>query len=250
VGTSSPGFPDIHAFPDRMPLARSSHRVRFPPFQSPDWALANTGSQAHFFGGDDRIELFDPGGASPVATRSLSGVFVPPGGVTQVYLPLAGLPLGPYVVQTRWLDPGLGTNQVVRHGIGGDLDLHFPGGRSIPRGGSVPVWIGTRETPTDYAFALSLVPGTGVLPRGCTVPLVPDVLVAACLRDGAGGLVSAFAGRMRLECAGPGFNVVEGIRISHPGPAFSGLVLHAAAIARLPGRSGFIASQPEEIALR
>jgi hypothetical protein len=241
-----------------MPHPRLSHKIAFPPNQVPDWALANTGPAPHVFGAGDRIDLFAPGSAPPVATLPLQGISVPAGGVTVVSLPIAGLAPGPYTVETRWLDPGTTTAMVVRHGIreAFDLELHLPGGRTIAPGATIPAELGTWDgVPVAYALVLGLAPGALVLPNGAVAPIVLDPLVVRSLADGLGGLLTANRGAMIPErcglAPGPVGATATGLGLTHPGsPALAGVVLRVAAVAWTANLGLFVASQPEEIALR
>jgi len=255
VGTPSPGYPDIHPYPDAIPHPRISHQISFPPLQSPDWSLTNTGPAPHVFGAGDRIDVFAPQSTVPVATLPLQRTMVPAGGAATVSLPLAGLAPGPFTVETRWFDPGTTTTMTVRHGIRNawSIDMHFPAGRVLSPGGAISVFLGTWDAVAyGYAFALGLTPGTTILPGGVVAPIVLDPLVARSVLDGLGGLLTANVGTMTRTSCGQGSDTyAAGLGLRHPGsPALAGVVLRAASIAWTFDRSSFVASQPEEILLR
>ncbi len=115
VGAADPAFPDIHTYPAGTPVNTLGHHVSFPPAQGLDWELANTGSADHTFSGGT-LDLFLPGGTTPVATLGLAGITVPAGGVTRIALPLNGLTPGPYTVRLEWVDPAAGVTRA-SHGI-------------------------------------------------------------------------------------------------------------------------------------
>jgi hypothetical protein len=257
------GFTDIHAFPAALPHGPGGHHVDVPGGGA-EWVLANTATVAHTV--SVTIDVFAPGGTVPVASATQL-LIVPAGGLVQATLPLAGLPLGPYTVETRWFDPGTQSNVTVRHGIetatATSLDLHYPAGKVIPLGGSLPARFAVRDvtgwwvSPTwSYLFCIGVLPGTTPLPGGAIFPLVPDVVVIASITDGIGGLITGFAGQTISEgvyCA-HSFNwwaTASGISIAHPNvPGLSGLGGRTAVVAYDPAGQVWAASQPEDVVLQ
>ena len=213
------------------------------------------------------LELFTPGGTTPVASFGLAGRTVPANGVTRIPLPLSGLPAGPYTVKVRWVDPGTGAATEVSHGIeasvGPVVDLHFPGGKLVPVGGSLPIRatmsgfyppfspLGTPQGPLPmYFLALGFRPGSTLFPGGVVIPLRPDSLVRASLSGGLfGTLTNNVGGSTPLTafCAHrvQGYPQAIGIQLRHPNdPAVAGLELRAALlVVDAQGTAG--ASQPE-----
>ena len=231
------------------------------------WELANTGSADHTFPGGT-LDLFTPGGTTPVATLGLAGITVPAGGVTRIALPLSGLTPGPYTVKVEWIDPGTGVTTRASHGIEASpsayVDLHFPGGKLVPLNGSIPARItisglcppftsfGQPLGPLpSYALALGILPGSTQI-GSAVVPLVMDPFVRASVLHGLHGFLQNYSGvtvPLTAYCAHQvdAFPAASGIVIQHPNLlAVSGLRLRAAVLA-LDSKGTFAASQPEEI---
>jgi hypothetical protein len=194
-------------------------------------------------------------------------LIVPAGGLVQAALPLSALPSGPYTVETTWFDPGTQANVSVRHGIetasGASIDLHYPDGKVIPLGGSLPARFAVRDStgwwtsPTwSYLFCIGVLPGSTPLPGGAIVPLVPDVVVLASITDGIGGLITGFAGQTISEgvyCAQSfdWYATAYGIAIAHPNvPGVSGFGGRTAVVAYDPAGQVWAASQPEDVVLQ
>ena len=259
---ASPGFPDIHTYPPAMPHGPGAHQYAPPPSQGPEWEFANTANLPRVI--SPSLSIYTPGGSIPVATLSFPALTIPAGGVTRVGLPLAGLALGPYTVEASWNDPAIGPT-TGRHGIqissATALDLHFPGGRVLAPGGSIPARIAVNQpgffsAPTwSYALAVGFLPGSTALPGGTIVPLVPDALVLASLANGIGGLLTGHVGTTTSQgvyCAHgiTSYPVATGMVLAHPGPpALLGLTLRVAVFALDPATGTLAASQPEEITL-
>jgi hypothetical protein len=254
-------FPDIHTYPTRLPHGPGGHHIG-PPFAAGnDWEFANTAAVPHTI--TPIIDVLAPGGSVPLASTA-AALVVPANSVARTTLPLAGLPAGPYTVRVQWFDPGLGATTTVSHGIEvssgfSSVDLYFPGGKRIPVGGSTPASFtmqGSGSTTWSYLFCVGVLPGSTQLPDGHLVPLVPDPLVAACLQDGVGGLVSGYAGSTTVQftwCAHgiQPWAIGAGVSIAHPnGPGVSGLTAHAAVVGFDPATQAWAASQPEELTLQ
>jgi hypothetical protein len=265
VGTPDPAFPDIHSFPSALPLGPGGHQVAPAGTNSADWTFANTASVGRTV--SMVLSVFPPGGTTPVGTTLLASLPIPAGGIIQVPLPLQGVNPGPYTVEAAWTDPGTGTSQTVRHGIqvssGVMVDLHLPGGKVIPFGGSITArlivsQVGslTSGPPWNYALAVGIQPGGTLLSGGVIVPLVLDPLVVASLSNGLGGLLVGNVGltaSVGAYCA-HGFSTypgASGITLAHPNvPALSGFTLRVAAVVGEPMTGVVAASQPEEIILQ
>ncbi len=263
VGKASPVFPDIHCYPTAIPKGPGGHHIPFPAGTSPEWEFSNTAGKSHVI--SPTLRIFTPGGTAPVATAPLPNLNVPANGLTRVSLPLSRLGPGPYTVEATWFDPGMKSTISVRHGIHVSsimsLDLHFPGGRVVPRGGSIPARLAVPQgshrppTPWYYVLAVGYLPGTLPLPGGVILPLTLDPLVVASVTNGVGGLLKSNAGNTTsagVYCAHSMtyFPVATGITIAHPGAVLSGLRLRVGALAVNPGTGPDAASQPEEIVLQ
>ena len=263
VGKASAVFPDIHCYPTAIPRGPGGHHVKFPTGSGSEWEFANTAGKSHVI--SPTLKIFSPGGTVPVASTPLPSLTVPTNGITRVSLPLSRLAAGPYTVQATWFDPGTQGTISVRHGIqissGISLDLHFPGGKVVPRGGSIPVRIAVPQgsprppTPWYYLLAAGYLPGSLPLPGGVIVPLALDPLVVASVTNGVGGLLTSNVGNTTsagVYCAHSVtyFPVATGISIAHPGAVLSGLRLRMGALAINPGSGPDVASQPEEIVLQ
>ena len=253
---------DVCFYPTGVWLPQGAHEVDFAlPSNSP-WEFANTGSTAHVFGAGDRIQLFTPGGTTPVASVGLGGVTVPAGRVTEVALPLGGLDPGPYVVEASFVDASAGP-VVTRSGVqprgAGGVELHMYGGREFAPGEQVEMAIAvTGFSPTGpdpfYFMLVGLQPGTTALPGGIELPLVfADPLVGASVHNGIGGLLVNRIGRVsNVNLTGNPFFAggVDGIGFTGPPfPSLSGLVLRVAVLAVDPAVTVWAASQPEELTL-
>jgi hypothetical protein len=255
VGTASASFPAIHAAPREIGEAWDGHTVLFTP-NFPSWAISNTGTGSHTFGAGDVIRIFTPGGVVPVATMNLAGIAVPPLQSVALVLPIAGLVPGPYTVEMSWLDPGVGSAMTVRHGIRehARMSLDLPGGHEVPAGGALPVEFSIRtfpwNSPAHYAFCIGALPGSTPMPGGFSVPLVLDAVVLASLVDGIGGLLTNNVGALPPLGSPFNFFFATGIGITHPGPAFSGVVVRAAAVAFDPITQLYGASQGEDIVVQ
>jgi len=261
VGVPSVSFPAIHTYPTAIPHGPGGHQVAYPATAGSEWEFANTTNQAQLI--SPTILIFTPGGAVPVAFTTFSSLFVPANGVTRVSLPLAGIPSGPYTVETIWVDPAMGSSATVKHGIqlgsGVMVDLHLPGGHVLVPGGTIEARIALNEagfftTPTwSFALAVGFLPGSTPLPGGVIVPLVPDLLVMASISDGVGGLITGNVGLTTTQsvyCAqsSTSYPVATGIQITHPGPpSLGGLTVRLGALAIEPLTGQIAASQPEEI---
>jgi len=263
VGAASPGFPDIHAYPTRIPHGPGGHHIAFPPGAGSEWEFANTAGVARVI--SPNVRIYTPGGSVPVASTSYPSLTVPAGGVARVSLPLARLAAGPYTVQADWIDPGTSGPVSVRHGIdlsaAAGVDLHLPGGPVVPLKGALSARIAVPRpfyrtpAPWPYVVAIGYQPGTTTFPGGAIAPLALDPLVVASVLNGVGGLLTNNVGNTTagaIYCAHRNtyFPVATGIGIGHPGPALSGLRLRVGAIAIDPGNSAVMASQPEEITLQ
>ncbi|MBN2492646.1 MAG: hypothetical protein JXQ29_17500 [Planctomycetes bacterium] len=262
VGPASAGFPDIHAYPTAIPHGPGGHHIAFPAGGS-EWEFANTASQPRVI--SPTLRIFTPGGSVPAASTSFPSLTVPAGGVARVSLPLAGLAAGPYTVQADWIDPGAPGPVSVRHGIefstGTIVDLHFPGGRVLPRKGAISARIAVPRPspfapgPWPYVLAVGYQPGTTSFPGGVIAPVALDPLVVGSVVNGVNGLLTANVGTTSsasVYCAHSVtyFPVAPGIGIAHPGPVLSGLRLRVGALAIDPGNTAFAASQPEELTLQ
>lgn len=273
VGAPSAGYPDIHAYPTAMPFGvgpsmalpngRGAHHLGLPPHAGSEWEFSNTAAVARVI--SPTIRIFAPGGTTPATVASFPNLTVPAGGVARVALPLAGLPAGPWTVEAGWFDPGLGGPHAVRHGLGISgipaVDLHFPGGRTLAPGGTIPARFGVNQAsagpspPWPYALLVGFQPGSTPLPGGALVPLVADALVSASFTNGLGGLLTGNLGATVpafVFCWQSGwyFPVAGGIGLTHPGVAsVSGAVVRVAVVALDPVTAAYASSQPEEIRL-
>jgi hypothetical protein len=255
VGAASPAFAAIRGYPPQIGSYYNAHTVAFPA-NIPNWEFNSTATVAHTFGATDFVRVYTPGGVVPVAAASLAGVTVPPQRSLQGFLPLAGLVPGPYTVEMTWLDPGTGTVLTSRHGIqnGGNVSVELPGGHVIPSGGSLPVALGMTSLPwnasTHYAFCVGVLPGSTPIPGGFFMPLVADAAVLASLADGIGGLLMNNLGVVPPPASpwSPAF--VTGLGVAHPGPAFSGMVVRAAAVVLEPISQYYGVSQGEDLLIQ
>ena len=263
VGTASPVFPDIHAYPTLVPHGPGGHHLPFPPSTGSEWEFASTASQPCVI--SPTLQIFQPGGSTPVASTGFPSLTVPANGVVRVSLPLAGLAAGPYTVQADWIDPGTNGPISIRHGIelssGVSVDLHLPDGPYIPRGGSISARFTVTQSAMSppvawpYVVAVGYQPGTMTFPQGVIVPLALDPMVVASVQNGIGGLLSANIGTTSsasVYCAHSVtyYPVATGTRIAHPGPVLSGLRLRVGVLALNPSAGPDAASQPEEIVLQ
>jgi hypothetical protein len=256
VGNASPGFPAIRGYPIGIGGYSFSHRVS--TFTQPydNWEVNNTGTVPHTFAAGDAIRIFTPGGSTPVATASLAGFTVPAQSSLAGPLPLAGLAPGPYTVEMAWLDPGTGSVVTARHGIHdlGDITVDLPGGHVVPNGGMLPVELivqGLPVVPVPYAFCVGIAPGSTLLPSGFAVPLVGDAAVLASLADGIGGLLPNNVGTVPpYSSPWVAYQIVTGLGVHHPGAAFSGMIIRAAAVAHLPGSPFYNVSQGEDLLIQ
>jgi hypothetical protein len=264
VVAPSAAFPDIHTYPAQMPHGVGAHHIETSFAGNNDWEFANTAAVPRSIA--PTIDILAPGGSVPIVSASVT-LLVPAGGVVRTTLPLTGLPAGPYTVSVQWFDPGLGAATTVRHGIElssiTSLDLHLPGGKLIPVGGSIPARFAVRDlssfwtVPTwSYLFCVGILPGSTPLPGGALVPLVPDVVVIASITDGIGGLLTNNVGVTSPQGAYCAHAVTTwataaGISIAHPNvPGVSGFTAHVAAVAFEPGSQVWAASQPEDVTLQ
>jgi hypothetical protein len=171
-------------------------------------------------------------------------------------------------VQTTWVDPASGV-QVRRQGIQefatGEATVHFPGGRTVPVGGSLEAWCVFRNqlpipfvapNPHSYALMAGVQVGVTPLPGGNVVPLtIADPLVVASLTNAAFGALTNNGG---LTVAAPiqgnapvvGYVRADNIFLNHPGPALSGTVIRIAAVAFEPVSGGWAATQLAEVTLQ
>jgi hypothetical protein len=263
VGTANPVFPDIHAYPARVPHGPGGHHLPFPPSSGSMWEFASTASQPRVI--SPILSIYTPGGFMPVASTGFPSLTVPANGVMRVALPLTGLAAGPYTVQADWIDPGTNGPISVRHGIelssGVSVDLHLPDGRFIPHRGSIFARFTVTQTALRppvawlYVVAVGYQPGTMTFPGGVIVPLALDPMVVASVQNGIGGLLSGHIGTTTsasVYCAHSVtyYPVATGIRFTHPGPVLSGLRLRVGALAFNPAAGADAASQPEEIVLQ
>lgn len=264
VGAASPGFPAITTYPTAMPHGPGGHHLPQPAFAGAEWEFANTSAAAVVI--NPTMQVFLPGAAVPLNVAALPALLVPAGATVRVATPVGGLGPGPYTVQVDWIDPGAGGPVSVRHGIeisaGASLDLHFPGGRLVPFGGSIPARFAATPptwtfppTPLPYAFCVGYLPGTTTLPGGAIAPLALDALVLLSLQNGIYGLLPNNVGATvssGVYCAHAvtPYEQATNLAVFHPNvPSLSGTVLRAAAVALDTTTSVWLASQPEEITL-
>ena len=192
-------------------------------------------------------------------TASLAGVVLPPHRAVIGILSSRRRPPGPVTVEVTWTDPATNAVTSVRHGVQEyayhSVNVGLPGGHVIPAGGVLPVelWLNvySNETPL-YAFCVGFEPGTTRSGGVGTFPLVYDSAVAASLTDGIGGLLIANVGYATpafAQVLGLGWKA-SGIGITHPGVAFSGMVVRCAAIGYEPGNAIFMISQGEDLLIQ
>jgi hypothetical protein len=266
VGAPSPAFPDIHTYPTRMPHGPGAHHLPVIPSGAPEWEFSNTAAQAHAI--VPTISILAPGGTTPLATAS-PALVVPAGGVVRTSLPIAGLAPGPYTVSVQWFDPGLSAVTTVMHGIeispatGASIDLHLPGGKQVPFGGSIPARFAVRDpgnpwVPATWSYLLcaGVLPGSTPLPGGAIAPLVADAAVLASITNGINGLLLNNAGvtvSQGAYCAHAvhSWAVATGMGIAHPNiPGLSGAGARIGVVAYDPAGATWIASQPEDVTLQ
>lgn len=241
VGVPTADWPEIHVFPRMVHMGFGTHRAGFSfPLISAVWALANCGATTHVFTAGDSLEIRGSDGTAVLVTQSLAGIPVPAGGITEITLPIAGFAPAPYLVRIAWDDPVAGPT-VRTHGVRplSGADLHLPGGKSIPFGGSTTARVNLESaaaTPPAFALAVGVAPGNSVLPGGMLLPLDFDALVLASLANGLSGLLTGNLG-VAIGPVGPCFCMsptawVSGpIGISHPGiPALGGAQVRVAAV--------------------
>lgn len=259
VGTPASGFPALCAFPrniDRL----NTWSIDFDPNAVNEWRFVNTSNASHTFGPSDRVRILSVNGNVPLRTSSLNGLTADPGRGIPFTLPHFGLPRGPYVVEVAWIDPAVGP-VVRRMGINkSEGDLHLPGGRTVPLGGSLEAYFTSRtttpqaQTPHSYALMVGSLGGQTGLPGAASVPLVlADPLVMASLDSSLFGLLHNNVG---LSVAipspfspTPAFYLADAITISHPN-GLSGMTFRVAAVAYGSPAGPFRASQPQEITLQ
>jgi hypothetical protein len=258
VGTPSPSFPAIHSNPAGISRRFGGHSTRSESW-SMDWEVSNTGTAPHTFGAADVIRIFSPGGTVPLVTISLAGVTTREHRALKASLPISGLAPGPYTVETTWLDPATNAITSSRHGIqfAGGVDVQLPGGHVIPMGGELPVALNLSGFDSGgvvvYVFCLGIAPGSTYVPGAGFVPLVMDPLVAASVADGIGGLLIANIGEADptpypLDPAGT--YTAVGLGVTHPGVAFSGSIVRAAAVGFDPIARTFGVSQGEDLLIQ
>ena len=192
-------------------------------------------------------------------TVGLGGMVIPPNRAVWQSVMLAGVPQGPITVEVTWTDPATNAITSVRHGLQESLypsvNMNLPGGHVIPDGGVLPVELSlnvfSNETPL-YAFCVGFEPGTTLLGGVGIFPLVYDSAVAASLSDGIGGLLIANVGYTTpafTQVYGLGWKA-SGIGITHPGAAFSGMVVRCAALGYEPRNAIFMISQGEDLLIQ
>ena len=171
------GAQDVCFYPSGMWLPQTAHEVDFRfPFHT-TWEFANTGTTAHVFGVSSSIRLFAPGSPTPVATTSLAGVTIPAGRVTEVTLPLVGLPPGPYTVEANFVDASTGS-VTTRSGIqprGARVDLHMHGGREVAPNEQIGMALAVTGFPTTgqdpyYFLLVGFQAGDHALARRLALP--------------------------------------------------------------------------------
>jgi hypothetical protein len=257
VGAASPSFTALHFYPDHASYRFGAHAAS--PGFAMNWQVANTGTSPHTFGAGDQVRIFAPGGSVPLATASLAGTTVAAKLTASGLLPLAGLVPGPYTVEVTWLDSGTNTVTSVRHGIQttGTGDLQLPGGHVIPTGGVLPVNLTlcgiTPGLSPAYAFCIGVAPGSTPIPGAGSIPLVLDAAVMASLANGIGGLLVANVGIATQQSSGFGAGDcygATGIGVTHPGVAFSGVVVRGAAIFYEPTVGQFGVTQGEDLVVQ
>jgi hypothetical protein len=178
-------------------------------------------------------------------------------------LPVSGLPPDPFTVEVFWNDPAVGalTRSIGIHAstLG---DLHVPGGRVVPLGGSIEAYLEFSFPPGLAPLAALMIgtqPGSTPLPDNEVVPLVAEPLVLASLSGGLGSVLQGspafpiplgfvFCGGYCAPTQLPGF-ILNGIHIAHPGAAYSGMRFRLAGIARDVITGRLCATQGEDIVL-
>ncbi len=250
VGTPSAGALDLAFYPSQVEFPSIAHAVDFDDPAQTTWELANVGAADHAFQSGDRIELFTPGGTTPVAELDLSSLSVASGQVLQVALPVPGLAPGPYSVGATYADPGAGAVVTVGSGIQPRVephaDLHVDRHVLSP-GGVVDMSVVATGFPfesqsTDPLYLVLVGMDPGQTPFGdAIVPLAAsDPLVAASI-GGLGGLLTNHTGTISLFGG-----AAEGITLAHSA-SFAGTTLRVAALAI--NEDAVAASQPENIAV-
>jgi hypothetical protein len=269
VGAASGVFPTIHCWPGKGHDVFAGHGSPALFFGIYAWKFANTGTSAHVFSEGDDLYVFDPSASSPVQAVDLEGMVVPPGGVLSVSLNLSSFTPGPYRVLAVWADPGTDMVETRTHGIrraDSRLDMHFPAGRVVPMGGSLPTFLamsdfipqpqGSAYGVPYYLFVLSSGGGSTHLSATMILP-VPgtDPLVIASILTDLGGHLQNNVGQALPDLSSGvpsyiGLSTAPYCTIVHPGlPSLSGSQLHAAALAFDPVSGLLGTSQPEEIIL-
>jgi hypothetical protein len=265
IGSADPGFPSLHLLSPFSHLNGRSHQV--PRGAAVHVEIGNTAPVPHVFGPGDELALHLPGEPAPVFTLPLQGTVI--GSNRVLMLPLS---VTPHLVPTanatlrlRWTDPSRGPQQQSRGLVLTDapqLDLQLPGGKDVPRQGSIPVVLAsgvTEAVPPParlHVLALGHAPGVTPLPNGSELPLVFDFLVQQSLANGLGGLLQNAIGgttESRWFCASRGFEtqVATGLAIVHPNlAAVAGLEFRIAAILIDPATLTIQPSQAEAIRFR
>ena len=265
VLTPTPNARQLSLYPSRIHRPQIAHQHDFSNPQNTPWEFANVGTTPHTFVSGDRIDLFTPGGTTLVATLDLAGVHVPPGKVTAVTLPSAGLAPGPYSVRAAHFDPGAGTAVVTRGGLqvmGSRANLHMVNGHDLVPGTPLRVVLTLTDFPPPgptgqdpyYALMVGFQPGTTPLAGGLELGLTLDGLAVASITTQLGGLLASNVGQAPNEY-GPSTlfyeGLVEDITMAHPNiPALTGLPLRMAAVAIDASMTVWGSSQPEEFILR
>jgi len=264
VGTPAASFPRIHFWPAGLHDHYLGHGSPNGNFGQNAIKVANTGPGGHTLGPNDMLYVFGVTNSAPIASLSLAGIQVPAGRVVKLSLPPAALVPRNLKILVVWSDPDSGQMELVDFGLrpaGSLVDLHFPDGRKIPVGGTLPVRLslsgwpaGAVAAPPIFIFALSLSVGELPLLPGISLPLnVQDNLVWASFASGAYGLMSGNVGQAvpDISFTSPvyaGRSLATGIVISHPNlPSLAGTLLHAAGFAFDPVSGQVGASQPEEL---
>ena len=265
VGVVSPAFPSIHAFSPTVHLGFGTHAVTFgsPAF----WSVGNTSGAPFTFGAADTVQVFAPGGATPLASQSIAGISVAPGAVAAVPIPIAGLVPGPYTIAISWNDPVAGP-LVRRFGIheAAYADLYVPSGKVLPFGGSVSMFTNGLVLgggPLSFAVIADMSSGSTGLPTGQFIPLVLDPVAQACLTSSLFGLLvngQGTATALPSTCYGycaPGGRgpfitryVTPTTTLFHPNvPGLTGLVVRVATLLFDFTGGRWVATQGEEIVI-
>ena len=263
VGSADPQFPTLHAWPARTPFMFSTHELDFSTPTKAEWEFGNVGGGPHTFSSGDTLDMFTPGGTTPVASTSLAGLTVNAGLTVRVNVPVTGLTPGPYTITTFYADTAAGLPVFRSHGVQplgtpNPIDLHLTTGHKVSLNDGAEAFLAfagfTPNSPPLYFFVAAIQPGTLALP-GATAPFIAsDPIVLASLQDGVGGLLANNIGTPTPFISPPlPFNLGNyfepSVGIVHPGPAFSGVSFRVAAVAFDSNAGDFGASQSETLTL-